>query len=218
MISVAMNNVNNLKETCCHHKDDKYCCIIPKDLHQHRMKVSDFRETKNLMIRELLGDNLNQITVLEINDVSNFKKGCFMNLIEVIRTNVHLESLSLYDIWLDREDHKRDEYLEEYFETIEGDLGASIGGHPRITCVELSFKNTCDFVSKTLIHPLQGLITLRKLKVSIIEPSDHLWYNNTVSEILPLTRLHSITMNDLHVNDTESLGVKFFRRVYSKKI
>ena len=59
MISVAMNNVNNLKETCCHHKDEKYCCIIPKDLHQHGMTVSHFRETKNLMIRGLLGDNQN---------------------------------------------------------------------------------------------------------------------------------------------------------------
>ena len=141
-----------------------------------------------------------------------------MNLNEVIRTNVHLESLSLYDIWLDREDVKRDECHDEYFETLEGDLGASIGGHPRIQCVELSFKNTRDFITKALIRPLQGLITLRKLSVSINEPPGHLWYNNTVSEILSLTRLHLITMNDLHVNDTESLGIKFFRRVYSKKI
>ena len=141
-----------------------------------------------------------------------------VNLNEVIRTNVHLESLSLYDIWLDREDYKRDEFLDEYLETIEGDLGASIGGHPRIKCVELSFNNTRDFVTKGLIRPLQGLITLRKLSVSMNEPHGNLWYNNTVSEILSITRLHSITMNDLHVNDTESLGVKFFRRVYSKKI
>ena len=183
------------------------------------MKESDFIETKKLMIRQLLGDNLNRIIVLEINDVSKFKKECFMNLNEVIRTNVHLESLCLYDIWLDREDVKRDEYLDEYFETIEGDLGASIGGHPRIQCVELSFKNTRDFVTKALIHPLHGLITLRKLSVSINEPAEHLRYHNTASEILSLKRLHSIQMNALQVHDgTESLGIKFFRRVYSQKI
>ena len=44
-ISVAMKNVNNLMETCCQYKEDKCCCIIPKDLHQHRMKESDFIET-----------------------------------------------------------------------------------------------------------------------------------------------------------------------------
>ena len=214
-----MKNINNLMETCCQYKEDKCCCIIPQDLYQHRMNDSDFRETKRLMIKQLCGDNVNRLIVLEINDVSKFKKDCFMNLNKVIRTNVHLESLSLYDIWLDREDVKRDEYLDEYFETLEGDLGTSIGGHPKIHSIELSFKNTRDFITKASIHPLHGLITLRKLSVTIINPSGHSRYNKTVSEILSLKRLQSITMDALQVHDdTESLGIQFLGEFTHKKI
>lgn len=52
-----------------------------------------------------------------------------MNLIKVIRTNVYLQSLTLLDIWLDREDIRKNEYVDNYVDTIEGDLGTSITGH-----------------------------------------------------------------------------------------
>lgn len=64
-----------------------------------------------------------------------------MNVIEVIRTNVYLQSLSLLDVYLDCGNPNREECDNEYVDTIEGDIGSSIAVHPSIHTVELLFRH-----------------------------------------------------------------------------
>lgn len=49
--------------------------------------------------------------------MSRFEKDCVINLNKFIRTNVHLHSLLLLEIWLDYHDKGRGEYADEYYDS-----------------------------------------------------------------------------------------------------
>lgn len=102
------------------------------------------------------------LMLLKISNLSTFKKKCFGTLIKVLRSNVYLDSLSLFDICLNRLDPNRDKYMnDKYYDTTESDLGTSIACHPSIYTVKLSFKDTRDSTVKALIHPFHRIITLQ---------------------------------------------------------